>query len=296
MDLAFNSACGFVTGSSHTQSNTPCQDFTTVATLDANTSLIVLSDGAGSAEHSDIGSKAICEACVECLKATPIWSLGDKSISKLVLTHIVTELTQISKSREISIKSLSGTLLVAIARKLDSKVEYKLIQIGDGVAAAFSEDGHTSFLDIIEPDNGEFANETYFVTATNAIARCRVHSSTAALGSSFILMSDGSAESLYDKSNNRLAPGCTQMAEWLVAHDSATVSNAIKSNLENFIATKTGDDCSVALMRSYPTASTHHAHTSRTNRIKLSKKQKQQRLAAKRKRKQLKRKKKSKVA
>ena len=50
-----------IKGISHIKSGTPCQDYN-ISCDNGDTYAIILSDGAGSALHSEIGANIVCEA------------------------------------------------------------------------------------------------------------------------------------------------------------------------------------------------------------------------------------------
>lgn len=118
--------------------------------------------------------------------------------------------------------------------------------LGDGVIGRLSgEEAHV----VSGPERGEFANETYFLTGASALKHLRVTKGPLGDVTGFILMSDGAAESLYDKRKQTLAEAAGQMIQWLDDHPVKTVSTALASNMEELFKAKTTDDCGVVVMR-----------------------------------------------
>ena len=86
-----------------------------------------------------------------------------------------------------------------------------------------------------EPENGEYANQTYFITSDNAINHFRIYKNNLDKIRGFILMSDGSYESLFDKSSNMLTQANETMFSWIENknHTIDKVKAALKENIES---------------------------------------------------------------
>ena len=65
-------------------------------------------------------------------------------------------------------------------------------------------------------------------------------------------MSDGSAESLYDSREKKLAPVNAVIINWLNIGDSNEVKSALSSNLNDKIKHRTYDDCSLGVLKFFP--------------------------------------------
>jgi serine/threonine protein phosphatase PrpC len=99
------------------------------------------------------------------------------------------------------------------------------------------------------PDNGEFINETYFVTSSSYKTRFRIFKGELDQICGFILMSDGTCESLFDKKNRKVAPILLTLLNWLDNFPIEEVNIALTENFEKVIKRKTTDDCSIGLMK-----------------------------------------------
>lgn len=62
-------------------------------------------------------------------------------------------------------------------------------------------------------------------------------------------MSDGAAESLFHKKEQRLAPAVTRMFDWFADYATSKIGRALKANLRGVVRNMTQDDCSIVLMR-----------------------------------------------
>ena len=100
------------------------------------------------------------------------------------------------------------------------------------------------------PNNGEFSNETYFVTSDNAEEQMRVYRGLIEFGrqaiTGFVLMSDGPENALYHNATRIMAPACSKLLRSCRALHENEMSLRLQETLENVIARKTNDDCSLA--------------------------------------------------
>ena len=117
--------------------------------------------------------------------------------------------------------------------------------LGDGIA--FTVDAQSAEI-ASAPDNGEYANETFFFTARDAVERLRLTARRLDSPVSVLLASDGAAASLLRRADQAVAPAVSRLCEWTVAHSRKQMHAALKANLEGMFRQKTTDDCSVAIM------------------------------------------------
>ena len=161
-------------GTSHLDSQTECQDshkVDVVQTEDSNQYLIaVVSDGAGSAINSSIGSKTTCETLAE-LVTQSLKTDQDSALTENNATQWVQivrdEINIIAEKEDLEVREYACTLLCAVV----SNKGALFFQIGDG-AMIVSKFGLMGI--VFWPDNGEYANSTYFITDENAIDRLRI--------------------------------------------------------------------------------------------------------------------------
>ncbi|MGB3652568.1 MAG: PP2C family serine/threonine-protein phosphatase [Rivularia sp. (in: cyanobacteria)] len=165
-------------GTSHQKQGLPCQDFADFRTFD-NVIIGAVADGAGSAKYSDIGAKLAVEAVLEYftefsqrLQKRKCWEqsfsqpLSEKTAKKRfknALKKVNTALQKQADEKDYSVNDLACTLLVFVA----TPDWIAAMQIGDGFIVVRSQDSEYQML--FQPDKGEFANETTFVTSTNAL-------------------------------------------------------------------------------------------------------------------------------
>ncbi|MBU1740771.1 MAG: protein phosphatase 2C domain-containing protein, partial [Proteobacteria bacterium] len=118
--------------------------------------------------------------------------------------------------------------------------------LGDGVIGVLRQDR----VEVLSPPKrGEFANTTYFVTQAESDVRLRLYAGRTDEADGFILMSDGAAESLFDRARKVMAPAVGRILGWLDEHSPPAVTRALYYNLNSIIIEKTNDDCSIAVMK-----------------------------------------------
>lgn len=170
-----------VVGTSHLDSNTPCQDsFAIEYSEDKNWIAVAVCDGAGSAKKSEVGSQLVANTFAKKLiylseefktKQPGTW-INDYIIQQVL--NVRDELRKIANSDNL--EDYHTTLVACLVGKTGGFV----IHIGDGslVGGVAFQDKNTLVIDydrfISEPQNGEYLNETFFITEPNWIKNIRV--------------------------------------------------------------------------------------------------------------------------
>lgn len=234
-----------ITGRSHVASAAKCQD--AVAVLSGRgAACIAVADGAGSKKRSDIGAIIASEivAAVVLKKFDRLLRLGstDESVArKTVLFPVLQAFRRKNKRRKEPIDAMACTLLFAAYKN----GRFIAGHIGDGVIAITN--GAEPVL-LSSPENGEFLNTTVFVTDKDALQHLRLYTGNADAGFGAMLMSDGTAESLYDRSQQKLAPAVKTLFEWSQRLPDRMMESVLLSNLQEVFSKKSTDDCSMAVM------------------------------------------------
>ena len=159
-----------VKGNGHIQSNMPCQDNHMFESLNNGWGIAIVSDGAGSAAHSELGSKIVVSRGIFHFK-----NLIDKErwIAKqslptdiewfqksyAVLKDIRNDVMMVAQKNNIDVKSLSATCLVVIY----SPFGLLTVHIGDGRMGYKSMSGE--WKSMMTPHKGEEANQTIFLVS-----------------------------------------------------------------------------------------------------------------------------------
>mgnify|MGYP003564658254 CR=1 FL=1 len=239
-------ASAYVTGRAHLAKHIPCQD-RTFELIDKHSTGVFyglsLADGAGSYKFSDIGAEIVTKKILKYLKSNFAKLFKTRSISSKITKYIEKILYIEANNRAIDIKELSSTLLFVVLKN----DKFIVGHIGDGVIGVLDKLNNVSVLS--HPDNGEYSNSTFFTTTGNYPDRLRIVRGNIVDSTGFILMSDGSHQSLYDSRTKQLAPINAKIVNWLNAGNSEEVKIALKQNLNNIIKQKTFDDCSLGILK-----------------------------------------------
>jgi serine/threonine protein phosphatase PrpC len=249
-----------VRGRGHYKTGIPCQD-ATYYDSNGEVQVIALADGAGSARFSGYGAQTVVKkACTHLVQNFRyIYNCQDGAKVKADLVNYL--LSELDKRKSIirekpensdcELKDLACTfLMVAVCGN-----EFILAHIGDGVIGYVKDD---KLRTASAPDNGEFANVTTFVTSTNALASMRLKKGELDGISGFILMSDGTENSLLKRQTAELASACGKMIEAVAKSSDEDKRRGyskkpqykieIEELFETRIKENTSDDCSVAII------------------------------------------------
>ena len=164
-----------VKGTSHEAKNIPCQDNNYCSIVQdingAQILIAIVSDGAGSASKADVGSFETCSKfsafLINCLQNEIFLKDFTEDFFKSWIVEFQNELAIKAASEELTIRDYASTFLAAIV----SAESACFVQIGDGAIIIEGEDGEYSYMFV--PQNGEYANETFFITDEKAVERCQ---------------------------------------------------------------------------------------------------------------------------
>ncbi|MEH2292421.1 PP2C family serine/threonine-protein phosphatase [Nostoc sp.] len=174
---------GSAIGTSHQNQEIPCQDYGDYRIFD-DVIVGAVADGAGSAKHSDVGSKLVVETVLKCFsdihespqKEEELEEGFSQPLSKEEAEKLFTRIVKIAiKNLQnqadeggYSVNDLACTLLVFVA----TPDWVTAMQIGDGFIVLRSQDSEYQLL--FQPDKGEFINETTFITSRNTLKEMQV--------------------------------------------------------------------------------------------------------------------------
>ncbi|RLT18146.1 MAG: protein phosphatase 2C domain-containing protein [Planctomycetota bacterium] len=144
---------GSVQGTSHAQSGLPCQDYCAWK-IDGTTLVAACADGAGSAEHSHLGSKAVVERFLEVASSETIPTMEQVEGWVAAARNKLLETAAASGSLP---RKFACTFLAALVG--DGWAAF--IQVGDGVIVVDELESYNFFF---WPENGEYPNSTRFLS------------------------------------------------------------------------------------------------------------------------------------
>ena len=145
-------------GKLHEKENIKCQDLV-YGSNSGDTVILALSDGAGSARLSHIGSKIVVNTFAGLLRSNFEKFYRNEYPYRVIIERINKNFSKSAIKYSIEPKEFSATL-VGLAMK-DNK--YFFIHIGDGIIAYYSDKVRIFSIGM----SGEHANETVFVNSEN---------------------------------------------------------------------------------------------------------------------------------
>lgn len=236
-----------VQGRGHIEEKIPCQDKTYCCEKDGLT-VIALADGAGSAKYSHLGAEHIVQyICVDFAKNFDLYFSNDNgaSVKKAFNDSIKNQINELAKEIECKPNDLASTLLVAAVK--DNR--YILLHIGDGVIG-YSKNHVINVAS--NPENGEFVNTTIFTTSRDSLQTMRLLKGNLGLIDGFVLMSDGTEASLYDKKKKQLAHVLERIMKMMYYIPKDRIESQLLQSFYSVIRNATFDDCSIAIMAYFP--------------------------------------------
>ncbi|WP_109806451.1 PP2C family serine/threonine-protein phosphatase [Sphingosinithalassobacter portus] len=158
-----------ITGPSHMQTGTPCQDRYRLHVTQSGALIAVVSDGAGSARFGGEGAALLCDRLVARLDRHLRAGIR-KPITRASLMGICRAICEgVSEAREaalalgeeqgVGLEAFHATLVGAAMLPRQGGIFF---HIGDGAALAIGGDGER--WQMSGPRNGEYADTTYFFT------------------------------------------------------------------------------------------------------------------------------------
>ena len=190
-----------VTGFSHIAENIPCQDALAFKIHGNGHLIAAIADGAGSARLSHLGAQAFVDAAVSsvhALASTEILDI-DQIANEIVVAINETRMALIKLHTEPeldaspTIKDFAATFLMVVANADGGA----FFHVGDGAGTRFLLSDISSAL-VSKPENGEYANETYFVTMEHWERHLRITRFDGVFDT-ILLMSDGVTPMAMDK-------------------------------------------------------------------------------------------------
>jgi hypothetical protein len=237
-----------VRGHGHLREGTPVQDRTKYLSR-GGVQVACLADGAGSAARSELGAQAVvdagCDLFVESFDELIKMEDGGET-RRAIITPLLSKLRDIAHRHQCEPAELASTFL-CVALSGDRFIG---AHVGDGVVG-YLKDGELRVASA--PDNDEFANQTTFVTSASAVESMRLFRGSLDGVRGFVLMSDGTADSLFNSRSGQLASACAKLIDAVGSAPAQQGKNsAYKKQLKKLVDTKirnaTKDDCSICIL------------------------------------------------
>ena len=235
----------YAQGGKHKANDIPCED-RTYSLSENGVTVIALADGAGGKRytHAAVGAECVTKNISEffCNNFDRFYEIEDKDEMKNVLVGVCHHHLK-AAAEEVGvdeITKLSSTLLVVAVKDRKAIV----CHIGDGVIGKVTTN---STRVVSAPDNGEFANHTFFISNPQAKEHLRIYRTKTDDVVAFFLMSDGTAEYVYDEDAARFHDSARKMS--LMAGEE-NGEEKLAETIEKYMIgpDPTSDDCSFIAM------------------------------------------------
>ncbi|MFO6423039.1 PP2C family serine/threonine-protein phosphatase [Motilimonas sp. KMU-193] len=177
-----------VRGQGHLKTNQPCQDAWQVAS-EAGATVACVCDGAGSAKHSDQGAKKlsqmVCDNLLNYVLAQPSAAIAEPELVNQLCDSLANCRQELANQGPLN--DYHATLCGLVQHQQQNLV----FHLGDGLIIGINPDDWQDYI-VSEPENGDFAETTYFFTLDDWQSHLRVMCAPARYKIWF-LMSDGCA-------------------------------------------------------------------------------------------------------
>lgn len=159
-------------GRGHKKRGIECQDFAECRWVSAETLVLALSDGAGSAKFAREASRSNVEAVLELFSKISLEAflrLPEVKQKEAILEACLEKLKKCAEdNQDLDKRQYSATLLFAVIN--EAYIYYG--HLGDGAVHLTDQEGKSCFYS--PPDNGETNRSTFFTVSTDALEHLRV--------------------------------------------------------------------------------------------------------------------------
>lgn len=242
-----------VTGPHNLERLSPCQDAWSYC-VHGDTVVAVVCDGAGSAPRARLGAQVgsgLLSRTVGRAKADPASHKPEERTAWRVIVEQAVERAR-RLSSWLTARNGDGVLddcHATVVGVVASGQGGFFLHIGDGIGLACSEAGRWSDCVVSPPENGEYANETFFYTE----AHWRQHLRITPFGPSevVLLMSDGPMPFVVEEDHRGIKPGfANPLAAHLARVTPATAAQDLADTLNDSQAQRiSGDDKTLLWIR-----------------------------------------------
>ena len=212
--------------------------------LDNDFACLVLSDGAGVARRASEGALFTTTNVVEILKQHKegIFNYTTEEIRNIILNNLLDRLKQKAENEHHNIDDYMCTLIFFIS----NGEKYIYGNLGDGLIGCMDIYGEGKPLSL--PEHGKFVNQSYFITHKNAQEHFRIGMGPYKDNMIYFLMTDGTAECLYNFKHETFSKALTTYCNWTVKYNPYDVNNYLKISMIRLFPQKTNDDCALAMI------------------------------------------------
>lgn len=231
-----------VVGQSHLARGAGCEDaFSIVKSEDGRWTSAVLCDGCGSSKHAAEGARVtahfLCQELVKLGLRLDVDGPGEWVVDKVV-TAIASLREAMRSAYGPDLREYSATVVAALVSDRGGF----MLHVGDGIASAFSgtDDGQLKLSSQSNPKNGEYANETFYLTEPGWIRNVYI-TPIASNPAVVLLCTDGAQDVIYDD-NSPVTQKATELLNICLANHNEGPRILEKFLLSPIAARRSNDD------------------------------------------------------
>jgi len=187
-----------VVGQSHLLRGAVCEDaYSIITSDDRRWTSAVLCDGCGSSRHAAEGAQQTSNFLAKALLQLSA-RLDAEGPGEWIIDEVVTAIASLREDMRAAygsdLREYSATVVAAMV----SEKGGFMLHVGDGIATAFTEtqDGHLILSSQSNPKNGEYANETFYLTGSDWVRN--VYITPISRPALVLLCTDGAQDVLYE--------------------------------------------------------------------------------------------------
>jgi serine/threonine protein phosphatase PrpC len=234
---------GFHTKSYYDKENIKrkCQDYHAIQIKqEEQFCVFAVADGAGSAEHADIGARVVCKRICRIMHKDfdYFFDCDPLLVKKIIIQKLRRSLRFAAKEKQSLLDEFASTLLFVAIKQNKIIVGH----IGDGMIV-YCKNNRLEILS--HPENGEFLNLTYFVTSKYYLHHLRLYKGDVENIRSIFLMTDGMANIFYSRKQKKILKSFFESINNLDANNEVALERSIRTLLETNISKRTNDDCTL---------------------------------------------------
>ena len=191
--------------------------------------IVAVSDGAGSSKYSRKGAALACEAVASHFRSfsSEQWATLDRTVEAYLSERSDTNRASLNeilpvlmisaardacdaiyheaRSASAEVRDYSCTLLFALSKQFSSHFTVVSFWVGDGGIGLYQESSGEIHL-LGEPDSGEYAGETRFLTTPDVLSGQRVRFKAVENFTALVLMTDGVSDPKFQTDANLKSP------------------------------------------------------------------------------------------
>ena len=206
---------------------------------------VVMSDGAGSARCAREGSTFTTATVLDIVRQhkDSIFRYNMEAVREVILDNLLVRLKQKAKEEGNDMDDYMCTLMFFIT----NGERYIIGNLGDGLIGCMNKDNEGRVLSL--PENGNYRNQTFFVTQPEeAYKHLRIGMGRYDDSQVYFLMTDGSADCLYNFGKGFFANALSVFCQWTRLYNPHEVNDVLLKAMYKLFPQKTKDDCALAMI------------------------------------------------